>query len=194
MPNTDLLRGMISSMVEPYLVESVQKFHENHREEILYAKGSGHKHQYWKGGYHDHICQCLFLAGSHYDLMSHYGVTGLNRKSSEFPFVPPFRLQSAALVLYFHDIEKIFKYGGNERSYEPELLVDNNIWHYGILPEKYGIYFSKDEFNALKYIHGEGAAHDEIIRAQTPLAAFCHCIDVMSARIFFDYTELSWLD
>ena len=42
---------------------------------------------------------------------------------------------------------------------------------------------------ALKYIHGEGDDYQKDKRVMTPLCAFCHCCDVISARIFFDYPK-----
>ena len=101
-----------------------------------------------------------------------------------------FKLEDAALVLYFHDIEKIFKYGGRSQLYADKLLKDKDIWFHGILPMKYDIEFDQNQVNALDYVHGEhDYAKDE--RKMKPLAAFCHCIDVMSTRIFYDVRTLA---
>jgi len=175
----ETLRDLVVRLMSPLLANRVLQFHDDHVEEIAVAHGSSHNHQAWPGGYQDHIVQCLTLAESQHELLSNYMI----------PNGLPFRVSEAALVLYFHDIEKIFKYGKKSHKYHSKQITDKNIWYYGIIPEKYDIHFSDDELNALEYVHGE---HDYVgtERKMRPLAAFCHCVDVMSARIFHDIKVL----
>jgi hypothetical protein len=172
----DRLREKIVGLLPAHRAEGVLKFHDDHLSEILCARGSKENHQFWCGGYHDHILQCLVLGEHQFNWLV---------SSTKLGFV----FSSAAIVFLFHGIEKIFKYGLQHTRYLKKEIEDKNIWYYGILPEKYGIYFEEGELNALEYIHGE---HDYsgTERKMKPLAAFCHCIDVMSARIFFDCRRL----
>lgn len=145
----------------------VQAFHKEHAELMHQAKGSASKHQAWAGGYFFHIMDCIEIADQTYPIL--YRIQSL-----------PFTLDSAKLVLYFHDIEKIWKYSVGL----PEGF-DRNEWYDRILPERYGVTFTPDERNALTYVHGEGDDYGPE-RVMGPLAAFCHSIDVLSARVFYD--------
>lgn len=162
-------------MLEDYLRDScfgprltgVMKFHNIYKDAIYSAKGSAFNHQSWEGGYVEHLYQCFQLAEFYYRLKYEFG--GI-----------PFSKQSVYTVLYFHDIEKIFKHN------KPSVLIDKDMWLYGILHENFGISFSKEEKNALKYIHGEGYEYSKTEKKMQPLAAFCHIVDVTSARIYFN--------
>lgn len=122
------------------------------------AKGSQSKHQAWEGGYRIHLEQCLAIAEHLYEL--NFGFT----------------FDSVILVLYFHDIEKMFKYVTSS-SY----ISDKDAYYRYI--KCFGIIFSEEELNALKYIHGEGDDYcDE--RRMNELAAFCHSCDIISARCY----------
>lgn len=185
----DTLRPMIPRLM-PLVADRVLQFHDDHADEICVARGSGHNHQSWSGGYHDHIVQCLTLAEGQYEFLAGYTLhEGVNCYAPH-EYRADFKLADAALVLYFHDIEKIFKYGLQQNRYHPEQISNKEIWYYGILPLKYDIHFSDAELNALKYVHGE---HDysKTERKMRPLAAFCHVIDILSARIFFDERKLT---
>lgn len=185
----DRLREMIPKFM-PLVADRVLRFHDDHADEICVAKGSGHNHQAWSGGYHDHVVQCLVLAQDQYTLLTGYTLHEGVDCYAPRDYRPGFTLEQAALVLYFHDIEKIFKYGFKASNYHPEQISNKDIWYYGILPEKYDLHFREQELNALKYVHGE---HDysKTERKMKPLAAFCHVIDILSARLFFDERRLT---
>ena len=181
----DQLRELIPKYMAEWMVEGVLKFHDDHLEEILTAKGSSHNHQAWYGGYHDHVVQCLTIADDLWKGTAGYlecGVPGYAPRLVKNELM--FKFENVALVLYFHDIEKIFKYGGRRSIYDEKVLTNKDIWYYGILPEKYGIRFEHNELNALEYIHGEGNDYKKDERVMHPLAAFCHTVDVLSARVF----------
>lgn len=143
-------------------------FYLQHKKLIQASKGSSGNHQAYPGGYVEHMTQCFVIANKLYSQLSEVGK--LN-----------FTLQSACIVLFFHDIEKIWKYTvGLDKDF------DKATWYFDTLKDEYEITFSFEEANALKYVHGEGADYSNEERVMKPLAAFCHMVDVASARIFFD--------
>lgn len=157
--------------------EGLIKFHEDHEKEILVARGSRHNHQYWSGGYHDHIVQCFVLAQDLYARFSRFKKL-------------PFTIENAIVVLYLHDIEKIFNYGLRPERYSERIKRNKEVWYLGILPYKYGVWLDEIELNALEYIHGEGDDYTPDERKMGSLAAFCHAVDVISARVFHEVREL----
>ncbi len=144
--------------------KSIIKFHEDHLLLILEAKGSNSNHQAWKGGYLDHIQECFNIADSIYGALCKIRPL-------------PFKLSECFIVLYFHDIEKIWKYTTNE-------IIDKKLYYQTTLQKKYSIVFSEQELNALKYIHGENEDYSGKKRVMNELAAFCHSVDTISARIW----------
>lgn len=161
----DYIRLFLSELYGEDRRESLVKYQDDHVAQMLEAPGSSHNHQAWPGGYYDHILECLYIANSMY-----------NSSYRELPF----HKYSAFIVLYFHDIEKLFKYTGNPLDDKEEYLR-NTLW--GL----YNIELTEEELDAIKYIHGEGDDYRKDKRIMSPLAAFCHCVDVMSARIWFDH-------
>jgi len=132
------------------------------------SKGSSHNHQYWEGGYFDHIVETTDYAIKLYSSLS-------NRQL-------PFTLSDALLILLLHDIEKPIKYSELSSKYPSD---SDEIRKY--LISKFQFNLSEEHINALKYIHGEGSDYNKSKRIMSPLSAFCHCCDIISARIFFDY-------
>lgn len=144
------------------------------------AKGSKVKHQAWEGGYVQHLEEIMGIAFHFYDLYK-------ERKQD-------FSLADALVVLFLHDFEKIFKYGGNEAmlkefnefceqsdSDDPKLAF---VLHQASI---FGFDLSDAKLNALKYIHGEGDDYSPTENVMGALATFCHCCDVWSARIWHEY-------
>lgn len=152
--------------------EAILKFHENHKSEIAISWGSKAKHQAWPGGYLDHLAETFRIAESMYE--------GLSKQHDL-----PFSLSSAIVVLYFHDVEKIWKYTTGLPNH-----FDKHQYLFETLAKEYRIKFSSEEINALKHIHGESEAdYNPETRIMGPLAAFCHCADTLSARLWFDEGE-----
>ena len=156
--------------------DGIRNFLDDHEDFIRAAYGSSHNHQNWSGGYLDHVLACLGLA--------HETYVALN---AVHPL--PFALDSAMLVLFFHDIEKIWAYSGG-----PPTKFDKDDWYDEILPSRYSIFFSEEERSALMYVHGEGDDYRKDTRVMNELGAFCHVIDVMSARIYHDkkVSDFKW--
>lgn len=148
-----------------------QTFFNDHIELITKAKGSNKNHQAWEGGYLEHIEQCFLIAFDMYESLEWIAADG----SATLPF----SLTSVFKVVFFHDIEKIWKY-----SVGLPIDFDKNEWYNTILPVRYDLKFTSEELNALKYIHGENENYDGNNRVMNELAAFCHAVDTISARIF----------
>lgn len=145
---------------------AILAFHGENLTHFNTSMGSSGNHQGWVGGYRDHLTQCLNLVEILY---------------TSLPSIP-FSRDSAIIVLYFHDLEKMWKYTTGE-------LIDKNDFFDKVLGRK-GVDFSEDERNALKFVHGEGDLYSKQERGMLPLAAFCHACDVISARIYFGVREL----
>lgn len=156
----------IISNIDDLRINAVLDFHNEYEPLMRIATGSSHNHQAWEGGYLDHIGECLDIAQKCYTALENI------RKPLPFSFA------SAVLVLYFHDIEKIWKYTTGKD-------IDKNDWYHNILPQR-GIIFTDDELNALEYAHGEIHDHSKTERKMNELAAFCHSCDVLSARMWWN--------
>ena len=128
------------------------------------APGSSGNHQAYEGGYYNHVNDILTYATILYKDLSKKGKLD-------------FTISDALLVLFLHDIEKPIKYcdGTNESDTE---IRDRLI-------KEFGFNLTTEHLLALKYIHGEGGDYRKDKRVMSPLCAFCHCCDVISARIFF---------
>lgn len=158
------------------------------------ARGSKTKHQAWEGGYIDHICECVGIAEQMYETLS---------KMRPMDFA----LSDAALVLFLHDLEKPWKHqpdicGGQIVSSK---IVDNAMYgrastnspklhpkviHCLKTAKDYGIELTEKQELAVTYVEGEGDDYGPYHRVQNPLAAFCHCCDTISARIWFNYPRV----
>jgi hypothetical protein len=145
--------------------ETLINYHNKNLNLMKKASGSSHNHHLWEGGYEDHIEECLKIAHNLFHSLQQ--IRSL-----------PFPLDSAVIVLYFHDIEKQYKYSLGE-------VIDKDKYYNETLPAS-GITFTAEEMNALTYIHGEGTNYSSKARIMNSLAAFCHAVDTISSRIWFD--------
>ena len=136
------------------------------------AKGSSYNHQNWRGGYFDHIKEVLTYATQLYELLTK------NRKLN-------FSLSDALLVLFLHDLEKPLKYSSKYSKNSNRTDEECRDWFI----KKFNFNLTQDHLCAIKYIHGEGSDYRKDMRVMSPLCAFCHCCDIISARIFFDFPE-----
>ena len=178
---------------EPNQSKCWRFYRENH-EAIDKARGSKTKHQAWEGGLIDHICECVGVA---IELHS-----TLNRlRPLEFT------LSDVALVLFWHDMEKPWKHQIGEKIGGERInnkIVDSSNFAYGATTsnalnpkflfvlnkvKEYGIELSDSQLNALTYVEGEKTDYSPYERVQNPLAAFCSCCDLISARIWFNYPK-----
>ena len=161
--------------VEAYLEEglasdprraSVLAFHAKSLYWFDLAPASSHNHQFWDGGYRIHLNQCFIVAEMLYhNLQVLYGN-------------PAFSFSSAIVVLYFHDIEKIWKYTNSLPK-----DFDKGFYYHNSLRTNHRISFTDQESNALMYVHGESDDYSADQRVMNELAGFCHAVDVISARV-----------
>ena len=112
--------------------------HEECLAAIDSAKGSSQNHQAWRGGYRDHLTQCLIVAEWAYKCVAAYHGP------------PPFRFESAVVAIYFHDWEKLWKYADPPHPQPPDKME----FVRQVLPAR-GIVLTDEELNAVEYAHGE---------------------------------------
>ncbi len=152
---------------------------EDYKDILFMIPGSSSKHQVWEGGYVSHLEETMNLAIILYHQLS-------IRRPLDFS------LSSALFCLFLHDFDKVQRYR----------MVDGQLYSKGtynsnyleetkqLLAEKYDYKLSAEEYNALKYTHGEGNDYQPGgKRVMQPLAALVHCCDIISARIWHDYGQ-----
>lgn len=137
------------------------------------SPGSKSKHQAWEGGWLDHINE-----------MMHYATRMWTIVEGNDGRMLPFNMTDVMLVIFLHDLEKPFKY---VFPVDQQAVSDPEGFKFRIMQE-YGITLTEDQENALLYIHGEGNDYGDE-RVMGPLAAYCHMLDTLSARIWFDYPK-----
>ncbi|MBP7708174.1 HD domain-containing protein [Candidatus Pacearchaeota archaeon] len=161
---------LVNLIEEPNRTKCYKLFGDNEKI-FLEAKGSKTKHQYWEGGYLDHIREVMNIAKNLFE--------ALNK-------IRPlkFKLSDSLVVLFVHDLEKPWKYCSDMSKKEEFAKFKTTAEFVRSKILEYGFTLSQEQWNALKYVHGEGNDYDTLIRIQTPLAAFVNACDNISARIW----------
>ena len=142
------------------------------------VQGSSNNHQAWPGGYLDHVREIMNIAIVLYEKLN-----------SIRPLLFP--LSDLLLVLFFHDIEKPWKYellenGTLQYKESMKTKADHQAFRITKLAE-YGIVLTADQKNGIEYAKGEINDHSNFFRAMGPLATVAHMCDVASARLWFNY-------
>ncbi len=89
-----------------------RKVYLDNKEIFEFAKGSNVKHHYWKGGYIGHLTEVMNIAVRLHDSLN---------ACRELPF----SLSDVLLILFLHDLEKPWKYGGDfKRVNEVKSFLD----------------------------------------------------------------------
>ena len=171
------IEGLLNFVDEPN-GSICKKILSDNRKLFQTVQGSTNNHQNWPGGYFDHVQEIMNIAVLLYCQLS-----------SVRPL--PFSLSDLLLVVYFHDIEKPWKY---------ELREDGQLHHKSSMQTKedhqrfrmaklaeYGIVFSPEHENGLKYAEGELNDYSNRRRVMGPLACVAHMCDVCSARLWFNH-------
>lgn len=138
------------------------------------APGASHNHQVWKGGYLNHVQECMNVGIVLYKLFK-----------SIRPL--PFTLSDALLVLFLHDIEKPWRYEKNNEEKKSLRTKEQRREFQNQKLREYGFKLTKERQNAMRYVEGELNDYSPKKRVMNPLAAFCHLADITSARIWFDH-------
>ena len=137
------------------------------------AKWSNHnKHQWREWWYYDHIADSLKFGKIMYDGLDTY------RKL-------PFSFDDVIVVIVLHDLEKPYKYSSHNSDFKNLLKLDSHGIRDTII-KQYDIILSSNQSNWLDYIHGEWDHYSKTDRVMLPLTAFCHSLDIISARIYFN--------
>lgn len=147
------------------------------RELFQVAQGSTNNHQNWPGGYLDHVQEAMNIA-----IVLHEQLSSLR------PL--PFSLSDLLLVIYLHDIEKPWKYELCDGKLHHKPSLQTKEAHQRFRMEKlaeYGITFTPDHENGMKFAEGELNDYSNQHRAMGPLATVAHMCDVASARLWFDH-------
>lgn len=168
---------MIREIDEPNRFACVRILADN-RKLFQTVQGSTHNHQNWLGGYFDHVQEIMNIA-----IILYWQFNDIR------PL--PFSLSDLLLVVFLHDIEKPWKY---------ELEEDGQLRHKDSMQTKeehqrfrmaklaeYGIVFTPEQENGMKYAEGEIHDYSNYRRVMGPLATLAHMSDVASARLWFDH-------
>lgn len=147
-----------------------QKIIQTFEKDFWKIPGSRAKHQAWEGGYVSHLEEAMNIAS-----------ILLRALKDVRPL--PFTESDALFMLFLHDCDKLFRYS----SSTPLPHDDAQDLFLETLKETWGYQLTPEEKNALMYVHGEGSDYNEVQRVMLPLAAFIHCCDIISARIWFDF-------
>jgi hypothetical protein len=154
---------------------------EDNRELFETARGATHNHQKWMGGYIDHVTDAMNYARHLYAF------------TAAFERALPFALSNVLLVLFLHDIEKPWRIlvtaqgeatnrRGLQTKEEFKAFREEKL-------REYGLELTPEERNALTYVEGEGKDYSSTQRVMNELAAFCHMVDVWSARGWYNYPK-----
>jgi len=165
------------SLVRYHNRQRFGKIIDDNAERFMTARGSTHNHQAWKGGYLDHVRETMNIACQLYRTLN-----GLRKL--------PFQLSDALEVMFLHDIEKPFKQEGflvDSEGNKVEATKANREQFRRNLIVKYDIKLTEEQDNAMKYVEGvPDNVYTPNFRIMRELAAFCHCCDILSARLWHD--------
>ncbi|MDO8593001.1 MAG: hypothetical protein Q7R92_04525 [bacterium] len=166
--------------IKPLHRKYVLNIIKNESERFQTAPGGLYKHQNWKGGYVDHLIETMSIACLLYEAIN-------NQRRLHFT------LSDILYTLFFHDLEKIYKMSIDKRGRPVSTPLKNNPNYQSaiIIVKKLKIPLTNEQMNALKYVEGEKNDYHKTKRIMNPLAAFIHCCDTISARIWFDEPKKS---
>jgi hypothetical protein len=174
------LEPMLELVDDPAKTACKQLLNEN-RALFEAAPGSRHNHQAWVGGYLDHVVDGMNYARHLYALD-----TAIGRPM-------PFSLSDALLIFFLHDLEKPWRILaradgtlGNASGFENKAAF--KAFRERKLADM-GLVLTPAQHNALTYVEGEGDAYSSSARVMNELAAFCHKVDIWSARQCHDYPK-----
>ncbi len=100
-----------------------------------------------------------------------------------------FSLSDSYTSLFWHDVEKIFTYTEPKKTFTSG---SQKIAFILELMKEYEINITDSIKNAILYVHGEGDMYSSFENIQKPLAAFVHCCDTISARVWSEYPKKNW--
>ena len=186
-------------------------------ERMMIAPGSSKNHQAWEGGYIDHVTETMNIACQlfwtferlrplPFVLSDPLVVMFLHDLEKPWKHLPVANNECLCGHL-LGDHNRINPWSDaacrhctglprNCNMYRPLVLKtkeDRRAFRDGMI-EEYGILLSDNQKNALKYVEGiPDSEYKPGDRIMGELAAFCHCCDILSARLWYDWgKEHSW--
>ena len=155
--------------------EKCLKLYQDNQEIFDKAPAAVSNHQAWPGGYMDHVREVMNLAIKLYQSMGEIRPL-------------PFSLSDALLALFLHDLEKPWRFCGDETTRQNLDERQNRDPFRKAKMEEYEIILSPFQENGIDYVEGElDGSYTPHRRTMNELAAFCHMCDVASARLWYDY-------
>jgi hypothetical protein len=198
--------------------EPLRNIVRDNTERIMRAPGSSKNHQAWEGGYIDHVTETMNIACQLFwtfellkrdvpfllsDALVVMFLHDLEKPWKHLP-VPNNECLCGHLL---GDHNRVNPWSDaacrhctglprNCNMYRPLVLKtkeDRRAFRDGMI-EEYGILLSDSQKNALKYVEGiPDSEYKPGDRIMGELAAFCHCCDILSARLWYDWgKEHSW--
>ena len=172
---------MLFHYVDEPAAEACRRIYFDNLKLFQQTRGSTHNHQTWDGGYIDHITDGMNYARHLYALDS-----ALGRPLK-------FSLSDALVIFFLHDLEKPWRIAVSEsgEAYNRPGLDTKaafKAFREAKLKE-YGLELTPAQLNGLTYVEGELGDYSSERRVMNELAAFCHKVDVWSARQCFDYPK-----
>lgn len=166
-------------MIEGSNGDACRRIHEDYRDKFEAGLGSSHNHQFWPGGYVDHVTEAMNIG-----LLLHksFGV----QRPLTFP------ASDILLVVYLHDLEKPFKYfihdDGQLYRRNDLLQKDADEAFKREIIERYGITLTNTQENALEFVEGiRDHKYQKSRRVMGELAVLCHMADLASARLWYNH-------
>ena len=176
-PNYYTIEQMLEMIDEPNRSACTRILTDNRRL-FQTVQGSTNNHQDWPGGYFDHVQEIMNIAVVLYERLG-------------FIRPLPFSLSDLLLVVYLHDVEKPWKYEfRDDGQFHYKATMQNKKDHQRFRMAKlteYGVVFTPEQENGMKYIEGELNDYSNRHRVMGPLACAAHMCDVASARLWFDH-------
>ncbi len=189
---------------------------------IMDAPGSSKNHQAWQGGYIDHVTETMNIACQLYWTFEKLGRFGkeapfivsdalvvmfLHDLEKPWKHFLPLSPDECLCGHKKHDHCRVNPWSDAACNYcidsprncnmfrhvELKTKEDRKAFRDGMIDE-YGILLSTDQKNALRYVEGiPDSEYKAGERVMGELAAFCHCCDILSARLWHDWgKERSW--
>jgi hypothetical protein len=166
-----LLGELLEKVDEPYQ-SAFRRLLVEHEEQFRLARGSSHNHQAWTGGYLDHIREVMNAALVLYDTLGQLRPL-------------PFSLSDALVVLFVHDLEKPWAYEKVAAGWRRRDGFKANAHEHRLATlAAVGLALPQELERAVFFVEGEGSHYSNQSRGMSPLAAFCHLCDVISARLW----------
>jgi hypothetical protein len=173
------IEALVAMIDEPNRLPC-QRILTEHRCLFEHVHGSTHNHQTWSGGYIDHVTDCMNFIRHLFTFVSAFGRP------------MPFTLSDALLVIYLHDLEKPWRFLVNQDRIANRVELSTKAQRKQFREDKlreYGIYLTPYQLNAFTYVEGELDDYSSTRRVMNELGAFCHMVDVWSARGWYDYPK-----